>query len=344
MAFFHEICGQARPIKILESILQTGNVPNALLFTGEEGIGKKSTAMIFIQALLCLNIVKEENALNPCGACLSCKKIQSGNHPDFLTVAPLKDENTIKIDAIRAMQESIVFQPIEAKWKVILIAKAEAMTMQAQNGLLKTLEEAPRYAALILIASKPALLAPTLLSRCQKVPFSPLSLSQVESILTEKKGWTMGDARLVAAFTGGKLGEALSLEIEEARAKEAALNSLVKEETLSHYDTLFEMAKSHAAHTETMEHALYYLSAYFRDILVMLMVKGDLQADASLLVFSWRKEEISRWANKMNTSDVTRFLADIAAIEQTLSRNINKQLALETLLMVMRDKLILERV
>lgn len=304
--------------------------------------------MIFIQALLCQNISLNNplnppflkgGDINPCDTCLPCKKIQSGNHPDFLTIAPIEGERSIKINDILAMQDMIHFEPIDAKRKVVLIAEAETMTAQAQNSLLKTLEEAPPYALLVLIAAKPGLLAPTLLSRCQKVPFSPLSLSQIESILMEKKRWSTGDARLVAAFTGGKLGEALSLEKEEARAKEEALNSLVKEENLSHYNTLFEMAKSHTANVESMEHALYYLSAYFRDILVMLMVKGDALTDSSILVFSWRKEEIMRWANKMSTEDVTRFLADIAAIQQTLSRNINKQLALETLLMQMRDKL-----
>jgi DNA polymerase-3 subunit delta' len=346
MAFFHDLFGQGRPIKILQSILQTGDVPNALLFTGEDGIGKRSTAMIFIQTLLCqtpsIPLVRgrqEEEEINPCNLCLSCQKIQSGNHPDFMAIAPAKDEHSIKIDNIRAMQDTIVFAPMDGKWKVILIAPAEALTIQAQNSLLKTLEDAPPYAVLILVASKAGLLAPTLLSRCQKVPFSPLSLSQIEAILMEKKGWSTGDARLVAAFTGGKLGQALSLEVEEARAKEEALNVLVKEETLSHYDTLFEMAKTHSGNAESMERALYYLSAYFRDILVMLMVRSDSAWDASLLVFSWRKEEIARWANRMTTEEVTRFLANIAAIEQTLSRNINKQLALETLLMQIRDKL-----
>lgn len=346
MTSFNELFGQTRPIKILQSLLQTGNVPNALLFVGEDGIGKKSAAMIFIQALLCaptgaankaLPLGALEEQINPCGDCLSCQKMQSGNHPDFLAIVPMEDEHSIKIDAIRAMQDTIHFAPIDGKWKVVLIAPAEALTIQAQNSLLKTLEDAPPYVVLILIAAKSLLLAPTLLSRCQKVPFSPLALSQIEAILMEKKQWTTDDARLVAAFTGGKLGEALSLEIEAARVQEASLNTLVKEKTLSHYDTLFEMAKTHSANLEMMEHALYYLSAYFRDILVMLMMGA--QPDSANLVFSWRKEELMRWANRMNAEEVIKFLANIAAIEQTLSRNINKQLALETLLMQMRDKL-----
>ncbi len=352
MTSFHELFGQARPIKILQSILQTGNVPNALLFSGEEGIGKRSAAMGFIQTLLCeapassgiggpqtASRPLEDPFIQPCNACLSCQKMQSGNHSDFLAIAPIEGEHSIKIDGIRAMQDTIHFEPIDSKWKIILIAKAEALTTQAQNGLLKTLEEAPHYAVLILIAGKASLLAPTLLSRCQKVPFSPLSLSQIEAILMEKRGWNTGDARLVAGFTGGNLGEALSFEIEEARAQEELLNDLVKEETLSHYDTLFEMAKTHGGSAETLSRALYYLSAYFRDILVMQMMGA--QSNSTSLVFSWREEALRRWANRMTPEEVTRFLANIAAIEQTLSRNINKQLALETLLMQMRDKLIL---
>jgi DNA polymerase-3 subunit delta' len=337
MTSFNDLFGQTRPIKILQSILRTGNVPNALLLVGEEGIGKRSSAMLFAKALLCPSPSEIETIINPCNRCLSCQKMQNGNHPDFLIIAPIKDEHTIKIDGIRAMQETVHFAPIDGTRKIIIISPAEALTTQAQNGLLKTLEDAPPYAVLILIAKKSGLLLPTLLSRCQQVPFSPLSLSQIEAILMDQKKWTIGDARLVAAFTGGKLGEALSIEIEEAREKEALLNDLVKEETLSHYDTLFELAKSHASDLEMMERALYYLSAYFRDILVIRMTREN--PDSALLVFSWRKEELARWANRMNAEEVTKFLANIAGIEQTLSRNINKQLALETLLMQMRDKL-----
>jgi len=342
MPSFHEIVGQRRPAQILQSILRTQEVPNALLFSGSEGIGKRSMAMIFVQALLCQNVVHAANGINPCGLCRSCKKINSGNHPEFFILEPPSDPPTanIKIDQIRAMQEGMVFEPLETAWKVFVIVSAEKMTVEAQNSLLKTLEEPPQYVVMILIASKPSLLLPTILSRCQQVSFSPLSFSQVESILMERRGWTAGDARLAAAITSGKLGEALSLEVDQVRAMEEELNLLVKDETLSHYDTLFGVAVKFSSDAATLAKALYYLSAYFRDLLVLLAVEDRLQLDRSYLVFSWRMEELLRWSYRMDVRDVTKFLADITTIQQSLVRNINRQLTLETLLMQMRDKLL----
>ncbi len=348
MAFFHEILGQSRPITILQSILRNQSIPNALLFMGTEGIGKRSTAMIFIQALFCCPDKRhvrggdtkgeaEREIIEPCGGCLPCRKIQNGNHPDFRVIAP--EQTFIKIDQIRVLQESIVFPPIEAAWKVILIDPADQMTMEAQNSLLKTIEEPPLYALFILVSAKSTLLAPTLLSRCQKILFSPLSLSQIESILMEKKGWIAAEARLVAAFSGDQLGEALSLNPSDAREMEEQYHALVMDATLSEYDTLFEAATTFSKDAETFEKTLYYLSAYFRDLLVLLAVPAGDSVDPSYLVFSWRKEELLRWSARVNPQEVAKLLADVTAIQQTLSRNINKQLALETLLMQMRDKL-----
>ncbi len=352
MTSFHELIGHARPIQILRSIVDTKKIPNALLFVGEEGIGKKSAAMIFIKTLLCRNNSsihepskvqnkEQSEALSPpCNGCLSCKKIESGNHPDFISIAPLPDEASIKMEAIAAMQEQLIYPPIESPWKIVLIDPAEKITMQAQNSLLKTIEEPPAYVLLILIASKIDLLAPTLVSRCQRILFSPLALSQIETILMERRGWAQSEARFAAAWTGGNLGEALTLDLADTHQTEIEYHTLVKEEILAHYESLFEIAKTFSVSAEKLEKALYYLAAFFRDLLV-LHAMGDLSdVDPTYLVLFWRKEELIRWAKRMRTQDVARFLANVTEITKTVSRNINRQLALETLLMQMRDKLL----
>ncbi len=342
MRSFHEIIGQHRPIQLLQSLLRTGEIPNALLLTGEEGIGKRSAARLFIQTLFCQNPLKEgdEEQRNPCHTCLSCRKMESGNHPDFFILEP--EGAFIKIDRVRAIQEKMIYRPIDAAWKIVLIDPADTMTPEAQNSLLKTLEEPPPYLLLMLISAKPTLLVATLLSRCQKISFSSLALSQIEAILVDQKGLSVADARLTAAITGGRLAEALSVDVEEARKREETLHALVNDETLAHYETLFEMAQTGSRDAETMGQTLDYLSAYFRDLLVLLAVEDRSQLDPSLLVFPWRRKELERWADRMNPREVARCLADVTAIQQTLSRNINRQLALETLLMQMRDKLLPE--
>lgn len=343
MPSFREIIGHPGAIGVLQSILRTGCAPHAMLFMGDSGIGKKMAAMTFSQTLFCQNRVRMPSLIEPCGACLSCRKMASGNHPDFSVVEP--DGNFIKIDQIRQIQEHIVFGPleggtgggIEGGKKLILIDDADKMNQAAANGLLKTLEEPPPYALLILIASRPSSLPETILSRCQKVAFHPPAYSVIETFLMERKGWTTQESRLVVSLTGGRIGAALALEIDIARQREAALYALVAEETLQAYDRLFEAAKRHAEDDLAMDASLSYLSGWFRDVLVVQAVATELNSD--WLVYSWRCEEVKRWAKRMNSHETGKFLARIQEIRKARTRNINRQLALETLLMTLRDAL-----
>jgi len=210
MPFFRDIIGQNRSIGILQSFLRKGAVPPSLLFQGEEGIGKRQVAETFAQAILCRGSKgtsqspsSDGTLIEACHTCLTCRKLKDKNHPDLSIIEP--DGKSIKIDQIRQMQSKIVIKPFDGPKKIILIDPADRMNDAAANSLLKTLEEPPPYAILILIASRASALPPTLLSRCQKIPFHPLSRSQVISILIEKKEWTMAEAGLVAALANGNL-------------------------------------------------------------------------------------------------------------------------------------------
>lgn len=342
---FRDILGHRRSIEILQSFLEKNEVPQALLFMGEEGIGKKAVAQTFANALLCLertvadpaNAGEADILIEPCGRCLSCRKMADRNHPDFAMIEP--EGTAIKIDQIREFQERIVFKPLDGPRKVILIDPADKLNAAAANGLLKVLEEPPPYAVLILITGKPFSLPDTVLSRCQKISFYPLSLSDVEAVLMEKRGWSVSEARLVTALTGGKLGEALSVEIEAARETEASLHTLVSENNLANYENLFETATAFSRDLEVMERALYYLAAWFRDVLVLQAVPDPSRLEPSWLVLSWRYDEIKQWALRMNVHEVGKFLADLQEIQHAQIRNVNRQLAMETLLMQLRDRL-----
>lgn len=339
---FRDIIGHPRALDLLQSMLLSEEIPHALLFMGEAGIGKRTVALTFAQTLLCherqIPEAESEGWIEPCNRCLSCQKLNAQNHPDLTIIEP--EGSTIKIEQIRALQDKIVYRPLDGPKRIILIDPADKMNAAAANGLLKTLEEPPGHAILILITAKPFSLPETILSRCQKISFYPLSLSQVETLLTERKGWSTQEARLIASLTGGDLGEALSLEIESAREMEAGLYTLVSEKTLGDYEALFDVATAYSRDEETMAKSLHYLAAWFRDVLVLQSVPNPEILDPSWLVYSWRHEEIKRWATRMNTHEVGAFLADLQEIHQAQIRNINRQLALETLLMQLRDKLI----
>lgn len=341
MPSFHEIIGHPRALDILQSMLLTEEIPHALLFMGEEGIGKRTVALAFAQALLCHERRRpegEEGMIEPCGRCLSCQKLVDQNHPDLTILEP--EGSAIKIEQVRTLQERIVFKPLDGPKRIILIDPADKMNGAAANALLKTLEEPPLHAVLILITAKPYSLPETILSRCQKLSFYPLSLSQVEKLLTERNNWSAQEARLVASLTGGHLGEALSITLENAREMEKGLYTLVAEQTLTTYDRLFEVATAYSRDEETLARSLHYLSAWFRDVLVLQAVPSPELLDPSWLVYSWRYEEIKRWAARMSTQEVGTFLANIQEIHQAQVRNVNRQLSLENLLMQLKDKLI----
>lgn len=350
MPFFRDIIGQDQGVRILRAFLERDQYPSALLFAGGEGIGKRTVAHAFAQALFCRAFHNadgneknprenpQENPIEPCGECLSCRKMIDKNHPDFSIVEP--DGNTIKVDQIRAMEEKIIFKPIESPRKVILIDPADKMNAAAANSLLKTLEEPPPYAMIVLIASRPASLPETVLSRCQKVYFYPLPQARLQSIVMEKKGWTAEEALLVATLSDGRLGNALSMEVESAKAMEEERYALVSEETLIHHETLFEVAAQFSRDKDTLEKALSYLMEWFRDVLVFHSLQSRGGCTPSRFVNSWRYEELSQWAGRTRAEEVWIFLDDVHKIQMAQTRNLNRTLSLETLLLQLRAKVI----
>ena len=334
---FGRIVGHGGALHLLQSYLQRAALPPALLFSGSAGIGKATLARTFASAIFCRATERVGDLIEPCGNCPSCRKIVRGTHADLLWVAPEEEAREIKIDAIKKVQERIVFRPVEAPKIVVIIDPADALNLSAANRLLKTLEEPPPYLLFLLIASRPDALPDTVRSRCQTIPFHAPALSQIETLLVQMRGWSVSDARLVAAMSGGRLGAALASTPDAARTEEAELHTLVAEETLADDGVLLAVARRHADDAETMRQGLNYLAGWLRDLLVLQSMPTA--PDASWLVYSWRHDEIKSWAEKIDTHAVGRLLARITEIERDQTRHINNQLALETLLMTMRDHL-----
>ncbi|MBL7684877.1 MAG: DNA polymerase III subunit delta' [Deltaproteobacteria bacterium] len=169
------IIGHQKNIQSFIRLKSEDKIPHALLLTGPLGIGKKKVAWHFAQSLLCTE------ASPPCESCSACLKVQQRQHPDFIFIEP--EEDVIKIDSIRHLKSQLSLQPFEAKFKIALIADAEAMNVAASNALLKTLEEPSEKTLLFLTSSAPYRLLKTILSRCQKMYFSPLRPEEIQSIL-----------------------------------------------------------------------------------------------------------------------------------------------------------------
>jgi len=215
---FEEILAQERPIRVLTRALAANTLPHAYLFYGSEGLGRFKTALALAKALLCRN--GEGDA---CGSCSVCTRVGRENHPDVLVVRPESRDDgkewvvdpelgTIRIEQIRDFQRWISVRAFEGGWKVGIFDGAEKMNQSASNALLKTLEEPPPASLLILISPTRGHLLPTVVSRCQSVPFSPIPQDDLERFLSERKEIPKEALSLVSALSGGSPGKALRMD------------------------------------------------------------------------------------------------------------------------------------
>jgi DNA polymerase-3 subunit delta' len=211
---FDAIVGQGAAVDALRRLLTSGRVPHALLFRGPESVGKASVARIFAASLLCTGEGSEG-----CGACASCRSFAASSHPDYtrVTFEPRPSDGELRkeivIDQIRALNHLAGVAPRQAPRRVFVIDPADRMNAESQNGLLKTLEEPPGKAVLILVASRPHMLLATVRSRCFSVGFSPLSPADLTRLLGTR-GLSAEEAQARAALAGGRPGTALELDLE----------------------------------------------------------------------------------------------------------------------------------
>ena len=201
---FDEIIGNQQIKEELLKSLKDNKVSHSYLFVGIEGIGKQMIAKSFAQMILCTD--KEEKG---CNRCKSCIEFHSNNHPDFLYIEP--DGNSIKIDQIRYLQRKIQEKPIISNKKVYIINDANKMTQEAQNCLLKTLEEPPEYATIILIGNNENAFLNTIKSRCMIVNFKPIDKEKIKQYMEQNYQIYDLHANMLEAFQGS-IGKALKLK------------------------------------------------------------------------------------------------------------------------------------
>ena len=211
------VIGQERAIALLRRYIGAGAVPQGLLFSGAEGVGKEKAARAFAAALLCRKPGKD----GACGSCHDCRLLASGAHPNFLFIAP--ETQFLRIDEIRALREELSLKAFSDRPRVAILCPADRMTPQAANALLKTLEEPPAGAHLILVAHRTSVLMPTIVSRCQRVPFFPLSADAVAEILSRHPDVGGEHPRpVIAAGRQGLRGKPGPCPLAPARARGGA--------------------------------------------------------------------------------------------------------------------------
>ena len=226
---FRTIAGHSRLLSLLARVIARDSMPPAVLMAGPAGVGKRLTAIAIAQAVDCLQpLSSSEFERDACGECASCRRIARGVHPDVIVVEP-GETGAIKIEQLRDVIDRSQYRPFEGRRRVVIINEADAAGADAQSALLKTLEEPPSASLFILISSIPDALLPTVLSRCPRLRFGPLTAAEVARVLKQDHGYSESDARAAAADADGSIGHALESQSDDLTEARDAAQRLLQE-------------------------------------------------------------------------------------------------------------------
>lgn len=265
MPGFDAIIDQERSIRVLTSLLSSGSIPHGLLFTGIEGVGKRTAATAFAMACNCTGR-RGEAAGEACGECAACRRIAADRHPDVLRVAPAGLQ--IKIDQVRDLCRVLALRPYEARLRVAIIAEAHRLNPAAGNALLKMLEEPPDRTILILTAPQTADLLPTIVSRCQHIRFKPIARRHLAAMLASAYGFSPEEAELTAALANGSVTRALAMQRRGWIRRRNWILSEMAELDRRPAASLLALAEKSAQAKEDLGEILDLMATWVRDVAV----------------------------------------------------------------------------
>ena len=250
------IIGYQQIVEQLQRTVASDRIAGAYLFVGPMGVGKETIARYFAQLIFCQQDTEPPTV---CGTCLACRKVGSGNHPDLQFIRP--EGSLLKIGQIRALQKQIIYEPFEASRKVYILTDIERMNAEAENCLLKTLEEPPASSVLILLTSNVEALLPTTRSRCQILQFHPIPTQELAEILIDRFSVAPEQATTLAIAAGGAIGKALT-QLEKGSVLTEEVPDILKETDLL---AAFRLAENLKDNPETLGD----LVTWYRDLLFL---------------------------------------------------------------------------
>jgi DNA polymerase-3 subunit delta' len=325
------IVGHEHAIDLLRRALAAQRVRHAYLFTGPEHIGKTLLAQRFAQTLLCTGGPDPRVApQSPCGTCLACRKVIHGNHPDLHFISRAPDKQFILIEQVRALQGDSARKTLEGRRNIFIIRGMHEMNVQAANCLLKTLEEPQPDVVLLLTASDPGLLLPTILSRVQQVSLHLLTSARIKEAL--EQGWEVepGEAALIAALAAGRMGWAVQaiededLLVERKEQLETLTNLLAANRV-----ERFEVAQRLSADSDKLRAILELWLLWWRDIVLAAHDSLDLIVNVDM------QKLAARQAAQVGPIRAERMVRAILSTIGALEQNVNARVALEVLLLDM---------
>lgn len=316
-----QVFGHGIVKEYLRRSLESGKVAHAYAFVGPEGVGKGLVARIFLQALLCANLKDG----SPCERCRDCRQAERGQHPDGHVIAP--SEGSIGIEQVRELQRQLALKPYEADRKVALIEAADVMTPAAQNSLLKTLEEPAGQTVILLVASNPSALLPTVRSRCQIVRFQPLPAVEVVRFLKER-GVDEARASLAAAVCGGSISRALAAVERDYLALRDRVGAWVESlsDRRSGVRSIILLGEELEKERERVDDYLNLFFIWLKDLL--LLREGAACAVANQDVLA----RLKRQAERLSAEGIARAMQEVERARARLRANANFRLTVDVML------------
>lgn len=328
MATFQDIIGQEQIVEHLKTAVKTDQVNHAYVIQGERSSGKEFIAKVFAEALQCEN-QKDGDA---CGECHSCKQAEGGNQPDIIRVTHEKP-NTIGVEDIRKITQDVVIKPYSSKRKIYIINEAEKMTVQAQNALLKTLEEPPAYAVIILLTTNVNAMLQTILSRCVVLNMKPVPGELIKNYLMKEMQIPDYKAEVCVAFARGNVGKARQLAMSEDfdKVKEEALSLLKYIQEMDVNEMVAAIKKINEYKMDVNDY-LDILSIWYRDVLLFKATN-----DANHLVFREEIQNIKKVAGRTSYEGIEKVIKALEKAKKRLEANVNFDLTMELLLLDMKE-------
>ncbi len=329
MADFTTIIGQDLLKNQLKAAVEKDAPSHAYLLQGEPRSGKEYVAKVFARALLC-----EGNGDKPCGECDSCKHVDAGTHPDLIYLHPAKP-NTIGVDDIReGITGTVSIKPMNNRRKVYIIMEAETMTPQAQNALLKTLEEPPAYVTMLLLTSSLEMMLPTIKSRCVTLAMTPVEDALMAKYLKEELEIPSTRAEFCIAFARGNIGRAKSLASSEDFdvIREKAL-SLLKNIYDMDISDIMETIKQIQEYKFEVKDYLDIMAVWYRDVLLFKAT-----GDANHLIFKDELPGIAKVAKRSSYEGIEEIIGALEKAKGRLRNNVKYELAMELLLLTIREQ------
>jgi len=318
------LVGHEWAVDMLKKHVVNGTTRHAYLFAGPPGLGRRTLALRFAQALNCQTPL---DAGIPCGQCRDCKQIEAMQHADLTVVQAESEGGTLKVDQIREARRMLTFKPYQSKYRVAIFLRFQEANDNAANALLKTLEEAPSYAVLILTADNPEQLLPTIVSRCEVLRLRPLPVEGVRWDL-ENSGMETDRANLIAHISGGRPGYARQLLESESllEKREDRLNDLQNLIAASRVEK-FAYADRLARDKDSMRQAILIWLSYWRDVMLRTA-----QAETPLVNMD-RNVEIEDLAGRLDLSAARGVVSGLEDVLEKMERNVNSRLLAEVMLL-----------